>query len=610
LTRVPRDNMNLLSDLWSVLTSRQRRLVIGAQILSIVMALSTVAGIASITPFFSVLGDPELVDRAGPVHWLCIHLGLTDSRSFQLGLGSLFMTAVLIANLINVIGSLMMIRLSWSISTELQSLLLGEYLCRPYLFHAKTHSSVLFNNIIYETTRVTNDILQNLFMLVTNIITATFIILSVMLLDPAVAGGMISVLAGGYVVIYLVVRNRLYRSGQVQSRCFTEQTRIVNESLGAIKEILVLGIQSFFRRRFEDASRAYARADCHAQLAGQSPRHVMECVAVAGLVLVALFAGRQGGGIGHWLGKLTFLGFAAYRLLPALQQAFAAIVRLRIDRAGFAVIAPDIRLARARPDRHAPTVSSLPGVSSADGPLSDIRLKGVSFRYQPDRPLAVSDVSLEIPARAVVGFVGANGSGKTTLVDLLAGLLDPESGQIEVDGIALDTARRKAWQTQIAYVPQNIFLLDTTIAENIALGVSRPAIDQGRLIAAARLAQLDVFVASLPGGYDHRVGERGMGLSGGQRQRIGIARALYTKASVLILDEATNALDGLTEHELLGTLRKLRGHYTIVLVAHQSSTMRACDVIFQFDRGKVSGVGSYADLLKGSESFRKIVNVF
>jgi ABC-type multidrug transport system fused ATPase/permease subunit len=301
---------------------------------------------------------------------------------------------------------------------------------------------------------------------------------------------------------------------------------------------------------------------------------------------------------------LTFLGFAVYRLLPTLQQAFGAIVKIRAGNAGFVSIAADLRLARARKYADRALDSSW-----QERPRQEIQLKEVSFRYEPDRPPAASGVSLRIPARSAVGFVGANGAGKTTVVDLVAGLLVPAIGKIEVDGIALDDANRVAWQSRIAYVPQNISLLDTTIARNIALGIPRAAIDQERLLAAARLAHLDEFVRTLPRGYDHPVGERGMSLSGGQRQRLGIARALYTDASVLILDEATNALDGLTEQELMATILRLRGRYTIILIAHRLSAVRACDVIFELDRGKVSASGSYADLLRNSETFRRLVNV-
>src|SRR5882724_2075262 len=596
--------MHLLSDIWSVLTPRQRRWVVWAQMLSIVMAFSTVAGIASIAPFFSVLGNPQLIDHSAPLHWLYTQFGFSGKRSFEVALGLAFMTLVFIANLINVMGSFALTKLALWIGTDLQSALLREYLARPYVFHARTHGAILANNVIHETARATHEVLQNVFSLVTNIATGTLIMISVMLLNPAIATAMIVALAGGYILIYLAVRNRLLRAGKIQAHFYAEQTKIVGESLGAIKEVLVLGVQNFFRDAFERSNQALARSSAHIELIAKSPRHVMECVAVVGLVLLALLAGGREDGIGPWLGQLTFLGFAAYRLLPALQQGFSSIVKIRSGAPGFASIAPDLRLARVGKRSVTPMDSAW-----QERPRREIRLSEVSFRYGPDRPAAASGVSLRIPARAAVGIVGANGSGKTTLIDLIAGLLVPATGQIEVDGIALDDANRAAWQSRIAYVPQTISLLDTTIAQNVALGVPAEEIDRDRLLTAAQLAQLDTFVDTLPSRYDHTVGDRGRGLSGGQRQRIGIARALYTDASVLIMDEATSAQDGLTEQELMATIMRLRGRYTIILIAHRLSTVRACDMIFEFDRGKMTGSGTYIELLRNSETFRRLANV-
>ena len=594
--------MSLVREIWSVLSPQQRRWVLWTQCLSLLMAFSTVIGIASIAPFFAVLGDPRLIDSSAPLRWLFLHLGLSR-RGFEVALGLGFLAVVLLANMINVLGTFVMIRLSYRISTEVQSTLFEEYLARPYIFHARTNSAVIFNNVINETNRITNDVLRNAFPLVTNVATVLLIILSVTWLNPLVAAAMLVALGGGYIAIYLALRNWLLRSGHMQSGYLIEQTKIVNESLGAIKEILVLRIQGFFRGNFERTSRSLSRKSATSQLVYQSPKYVMECVTVTGLVLVALLASRGDGGIGPWLGQLTFVGFSAYRLLPTLQQAFAALVRIRGERAAFTAIAPDLRLARARKD-----VVGVADASWSERPSEDICLHDVAFRYERDRPPAVSGITLRIPARAAVGFVGGNGSGKTTLVDVIAGLLVPETGRIEVDGTVLDGANRAAWQSRIAYVPQNIFLLDSSIAQNVALGVAEPAIDRARLETAARLAQLDEFVGTLPQGFEHRIGERGINLSGGQRQRIGIARALYTNASVLIMDEATNALDGLTEQELMTTIMRLRGSHTIILIAHRLSTVRACDLIFEFDRGRISNSGTYAELLRDSESFKRLVN--
>lgn len=600
--------MNLLSDIWSILTPPQRRYVLAAQVASLVMAFSTVTGIAAIAPFFAVLGEPQMIEHNGLLRGLFHHFGFSSQRSFVVALGTGFIAVVVIANLINVVGALAMTRLALGIGNELQSTLFGEYLGRPYLFHAGTNSATLFNNIVYETARVTNGILQNAFILVTNIVTASFIILSILLLNPAIGVAMIIGLAGGYVAIYLTVRNRLLRFGRAQSCFATEQARIVNESFGAIRDIILLQAWNFFRDSFERASRGFSRAAAHSQVVGQSPKYIMECVAVAGLVGLALVLGGRNDGVGPWLGQLTFLAFAAYRLLPTLQQVFAATVRIRAERAGFALIAPDLRRARFRKSAVAEADASLADCWQ-ERPRQDIRVKGASFRYAPDRPWAVSGVHLRIPARAAVGLVGPNGSGKTTLADLVAGLLVPEIGQLEVDGIALEDANRAAWQSRIAYVPQNIYLLDATIEQNVALGIPEEAIDRARLLAAAHLAQIDEFVRTLPGGYRYRVGERGVMLSGGQRQRIGIARALYTDASVLILDESTNSLDGLTEQELMATILRLRGRYTIILIAHRLSTVRECDVIFELDQGKVIASGPYGELSRNSATFRRLINV-
>jgi ABC-type bacteriocin/lantibiotic exporter with double-glycine peptidase domain len=601
--------MSLLSEMWSILTPSQRRQVLVAQVISVAMAFSTITGIAAIAPFFAVLGDPRLIDHNDVLQWLYRHGGFPGKREFIVALGVAFIAVVLIANLIDALGTLAMNRLALRIGNELQTTLFGEYLARPYLFHSRTSGTALFNNVVYETTRVTNGILLNALLLMTNVVTALFIVVSILLLKPVVAIAMIAALTGGYALIYLAVRNRVLHFGQAQSHLATEQAQIVNESFGAIKEIIVLQVQSFFRDTFERTSRALSLAAAHSQVVGQSPRHLMECVAAAGLVGLALVLGGHDPGVGPWLGQLTFVAFAAYRLLPTLQHAFATIVRIRADRAGLALIAPDLRRARVvqqtRPRAGSPRSDSVWGAR----PREEIRLACVSFRYAPDRPWALSAVSLRVPARASVGIVGANGSGKTTLVDVIAALLVPVQGEVQVDGMRIDDANRAAWQSRVAYVPQSISLLDSSIAENIALGVGHADIDRARLHEAVRLAQLDELLRTLPRGLEQRIGERGVQLSGGQRQRIGIARALYGDASVLILDEATNALDGLTEQELIATLGRLRGRYTIILIAHRMSTVRSCDVIFQLEHGRLIGSGTYEGLLQNSAAFRRMAGV-
>ncbi len=454
-----KQEMALVYDIWSVLTVRQRRWVLGAQVLSIAMAFSTVIGIASIAPFFSLLGDPKLVDQTGFIA-LAVQTRILEQGQFHDRPGTDLHGTVILANLINVVGSFVMIRLALWISTDLQSILFDEYLHRPYIFHARTPSAVLYNNIVNETIRAASQILQNAFSLITNSVTALFIIVSVLLLNPAVAGAMIGALAGGYVLIYLAVRNRLLRAGRVQSQHFIELTKIVNESLGAIKEILVLRTQHYFRSSFARSSERFGRAAAHTQLIAQSPRYVMESVAVVGP--------RGPGALGEQprTGNRPLVGTTDISGICGVSAAADPATGIRGNRQnsrrrpGFTAIAGDLRLARAR--KHAAAAADSPWRES---PRSEIRLEEITFCYEPGRPPAIDGVSLRIPCRAAIGFVGANGSGKTTLVDLIAGLLVPAHGRIEVDGILLDDGNRTAWQSRIAYVPQNIFLLDASIAQ-------------------------------------------------------------------------------------------------------------------------------------------------
>jgi HlyD family secretion protein len=598
--------VSLLRDIWSILTRVQRRRVLAVQLLSMLMAFSTVTGIAAIAPFFAVLGSPQLIDQNRLLRFLYARGGFTEPHGFVVALGVLFIFVVVLANLINVTGSLAINRLALRIGTELQSTLYDEYLRRPYTFHATTNSNLLFNNVVNETARVTNGILQNLLLLAANLVTAAFIIVSILLINPLLSAAMLLMLAGGYVLIYLRVRTRLLQLGRSCSSGWAALARIVNESFAAIREIMMLRGERFFGNTVRITGRDLARINAHVYLVGQIPKHIMECVAVSGLVGAALVVSARPGSMGAWLGELTFIAFGAYRLLPILQQVFAAAVRIRADRPALTLIAPDLQQARlGTVMAHAPP-SALGYRGWQQRPRERITLEQVSFQYAGSGARVLEGLSLTIPAGATVALVGANGSGKTTLMDVIAGLLVPTSGVLRVDGVAVDDRNRAAWQAQIAYVPQNVFLMDSTIAQNIAFGLPEHGIDQSRMVEATRAAQLAAFIESLPDQYRHRVGERGVRLSGGQRQRIGIARALYRKAPLLLLDEATSAQDRMTETELMSALENLRGSCTIVLIAHRLSMVRWCDLVFQLEDGHIIDSGNCEELARKSLPFRRI----
>lgn len=597
--------MSVFLQLWQLLDARQRRGLVLAQTLALLMATFTFAGVAAVIPFFAVLGDRQLIARNALLSWLYQSLGFTNQGSFLVALGLGLLAAVLLGNLINLVGSLVLNRFAFRIGDHFCVALFEEYLYRGHQFHLASNSAKLFNNVIWEVSRGTTGMLQSFLLLTTNVAISVLIISSMVILHPVIGLTAMTALGGSYGVVYVFARRRLLRNGQLQSQHFQERTKISNEAFGAIREIIVLNGQAFFQKKFAASCSAISRAGLSTKTIAQSPRHILDFMVAAALVAGALLSLDRGASAGVWLPQLSFLGFAAYRLLPALQQIFNSSVTIRGDWAAFDRTITDLRAATTVKLR---TVRNPHSTAWHGRPHREIRLCGVHFRYSAERPPAIRGVDVRVPAGATVGLVGSSGSGKTTLAELILGLLSPTAGHVEVDGIALDERNRADWQGTTAYVPQHPFLFDTSLAENVALATELEQIDLDRLKQALRLAQLEEFVATLPRGYLEIVGEHGVRLSGGQRQRVGLARALYRHASVLVLDEPTSALDGLTEGEIMATIETLRGSCTIILVAHRPSTVRRCDLVFELDGGAVVGSGTYNELMARSERFGRLLH--
>jgi ATP-binding cassette, subfamily B, bacterial PglK len=576
--------MSVIRAIWRLLDRRQRRSFVLLQLLSTVTALSTVGGVAAVLPFFAALANPDAIKHNGIARSVLQSMRLDDT-SLVVALGIAFGGAVLVANAVSLYGFVAISRFAARVGDGLYVRLFDEYMRRDYGFHTRNSSSMLAGKV-QESARVASIVVQQVLLLVTSFVTIALVTAAVVIVNPVVAVCAMVGLGGSYAAIYAATRSRLLRNGQSENRHHAERIRTLNEGFGAIKEITLLQAHEFFIGRFAQQSRAISTAAASTLVISQGPKYILECLTVLCLVGVALYLRNNDPAAGPWMAELSFVAFAAYRLLPALQQVFAAIVRIRADRAAFAAIEVDVD--RTGPEQ-AVAHTAVSDRSWQGAPRSDVRLCEVSFRYSSERPYAVRDVSLTIPARAIVGFVGANGSGKTTLLDLVSGLLAPQAGHLEVDGMRLDRAAQGAWQSNIAYVPQQPFLLEATLAENIAFGIAPAQIDRGRLEAAARSACLTDCVASLPRGYDEKLGTRGRGLSGGQLQRLAIARALYRDASLLILDEATSALDIDSENEFAAALDSLRSHRTVLLITHRTGLLRHCDVVFELADGKLAG---------------------
>jgi HlyD family secretion protein len=576
--------MKAICDIWALLTRQQRRQLVALQVLSALSSFTTLGGIAAVVPFFSVLANPQLIHRNPTLNTLYTAIALRSDRQFMVALALGFVASVAISNLIGLASTIANARFAYAIHNSFQVSLFREYLNRSYAFHAGTSTSELQNRIVNETARTAIGLLQSALTLVSNLVLTAVVVVSVAVINSLVALGVMATLAGVYLATFIVVRRRLAVSGQAQSALNFSRVSLIADSFGAIKELKLLNQQSFLTDRLDRYCRAFSSAATGNLAVAQSPRPLLESLTAAALAGVALALAPAMAGSSAWLAQFSFLGLAIYRLLPALQQSFAAIVRITIDRPAFHVIAADLQSARLSENK-SHTVAAY--ASWAGLPRHAIAVRNVSFRYSAARPLVLDGANGSIAAGTLTAVVGANGSGKTTLVDLILGLLTPESGAIEIDGRVLSPATQSAWQATVAYVPQSVFLVDGSVSENIALGVAPCEVNPARLEAAVHDSGLIPLISTLPNGLEQHIGSGGQPLSGGERQRVGLARALYRNSSLLVLDELTSGLDAAGQADLMQLLRSLRGQRTIILVTHGSQHHEHFDAICELTAGGI-----------------------
>ena len=594
--------LDLARQIWALLDTSERRECALVLLISVTAACLTLVGVAGIAPFFAVLADPTVIDRSAALARLRQVLELDSSHDILVLLGVGFVALLSLANLSNVLTVLSIGRFAQRVGARLHTQLFDEYLHRDLGFHSANNSAVLATRIVQDVNRTVGGVLQGGLTFCASAVVIVLITGAIVVIDPVVALAAAAVLTATYAVIYALIRPRLIRNGAILTTHWNARAQVIAESFTAIKDVLAHRGQSAREAVLARHSAAIAAAQASTPALAASPKHMLECITAAGLVAAALWIYGTTGAE-RWLTNLAFLGFAAYRLLPAMQQAFAALARIHAERSSFDAIADDLRCARLR--RTTPLPAPVASAQWRGRPRRLIRLVDVSYRYGAGRG-GVTGVSLEIRAGTIAGFVGPNGAGKSTLAELVLGLLVPASGSVEIDGEALDAGNRNAWLDTVAYVPQQIAIMDGTIAQNIAFGVPADELDLARLVAAAHGAQLEPVIDALPDGIATVVGERGTRLSGGERQRVAIARALYRRASLLVMDEGTNALDALCESEVVTMFDALRADCTMILIGHHPSALRYCDVLFEIDEGRLAACATTAGLAASAPPWRAL----
>lgn len=591
---------NLLIHLWHHL-GRRRQLQLGFLMgLMLISAFAEVVSLGAVIPFLGILVAPDQLFDYSIVKGFTKTWGINSPDQLVFPLTVAFAGAALIAGSIRILLLWASTRLAVSSGVDLSSEVYRRTLYQPYWVHASRNSSEVISGITIKVVTAVNVIYQML-ILISSITLLVSITLALIVIDPMVAS--ITAIAFGisYFLITWISRRKLNSNSQ---RIAYEQTQVVKalqEGLGGIRDVLLDGTQSVYCDIYRKADLPLRRAHGNNSFIAGSPRFIMEAIGIVLIASLAYVLSLKDGGISSALPVLGAMALGAQRMLPALQQSFNAWASIAGSNASLADIVSLLNQPLPAELKH-----------SAQTPFliqKDICFNNVRFRYDTDGPWVLDGLSLVIPKGARVGFVGSTGSGKTTALDLLMGLLVPTEGEILIDGQTTRGNRLRAWQKNIAHVPQSIYLADTSLAENIAFGVSPNKIDMKLVRESARRAQISDFIESNPEGYQSNVGERGIRLSGGQRQRIGIARALYKQANVLVFDEATSSLDSATEKSVMKSIEGLASNFTILLIAHRLTTVQNCDIIVELKNGRVAAKGTYEQLLESSSSFRKMASI-
>ena len=579
----------MIKRLWRLLAPDERRRVIGIAPLLVVSALVEVIGVAAVIPFLTLLTDPASlasVPLLGPL------VGPTGG-DLDLRLAGFALAAVLfLANGLLIATNWWLFRFSWGLNHSISSRLLRHYLAQPYAFVLTRNSSSLANRIVVEVRQLIDQGVRAALEALTRSVVIVALVAFLVVLDPLTAVVAFVALGSVYGAIFLVTRRYLQRIGRESVRVGAARLKAVNEALGGFKDLRVAGREASAYAQYVGPSRRFGEVQAAVMAIAGLPRYALEAVAVGGLVIVAtLLSGRQDAAVGT-LPLLGAYAFAGLRMMPALQILFGAFARMRFATGALDAVEADLR-ATADLEFDA-EVGEPVSMSVAEA----VEVRDVSYSYPTGDVPALEGVSLRVECRRSVAIVGHTGSGKSTLVDVLLGLLVPQQGTLTVDGVPVERPQLRTYRRLFGYVPQSIFLMDDTIARNVAFGLPEDQVDMVAVRRACRQAQIDDFIEQeLPRGYATEVGERGVRLSGGQRQRIGIARALYHQPEILVFDEATSALDVHTEQRVYEALDDIAKERTLVTIAHRLETVGKADHVVVLEGGRIVDEGAPTEVL-------------
>lgn len=579
----------ILKKLNVLLDKRQKKIMVFLVFVMLIGAALELLGVGLIYQAAGVITDPDILENNDLLAGIYEGLHMSSMTQFSMLIMAALIAVFAVKNGYLFFQNKLQFQFVYSNQFATSRRMMINFMQRPYEYYLNADTSVIQRSITSDVNNMYGLILS-LLQLVSEII--VFICLTVYCLttDVVMTGTVAVLLIAVLVIIKCILKPIMRKAGEENQDYYSGLYKWIDQSVMGIKEIKVANKESYFINEYCKCGAGYVSAVQRYNLYNATPRLLIETVAIAGMILYMMLRIAQGTAVTEIMPQLITLAVAAMRLIPSANRINNYLTSIAYFEPFFMGVTDnlqeEIRDESVNYDEEAyrkkKNVEKLPVTK-------EILLKEITYKYPNSEVLIFDRATMRIPVGKSVGIVGISGAGKTTVVDIMLGLLRLQSGQILADGVEV-REHYESWLKNIGYIPQTIFMIDSTIRKNVAFGCADEDIEDGKVWQALREAQLDEFVRGLPEGLDTGIGERGIRLSGGQRQRIGIARALFEDPEVLVLDEATSALDNDTEAAIMESINHLHGRKTLIIIAHRLQTIEKCDIVYRVEEGHVSRV--------------------
>jgi ATP-binding cassette, subfamily B, bacterial PglK len=572
--------------LWCELSNRRQIQLILMFVLMIISAVLEVVNLGAVLPFLGILSSPDTVFTHPMMQQSINYFQIETPEQLILPLTFLFISVVLISGMIRVLYLYVSTRLSIAIGSEFSLKIYKNILNQPYETHASRNSSEIIDGVVNKANVSISSAVLNSLSLVSSIVISLAILGTILIVDTGIA--IKTFLAFGiiYACILYFTRKHVSKNSKLVADESIRTIKLLQEGLGGIRDIILDGNHYYYSELYSKANTSLRRAQGTIKIIGGMPRYLLETLGMVMMALLVFMLSKADGNIAASLPFLGLIALSMQRLLPTIQTGYSTFTALKGSQYSILGI---LGFLQCKSNSNNINRSNIHPIQFN----KRISLENIYYGYSKGSHPVINGLNLNIIKGSCIGFIGITGSGKSTLIDIIMGLLEPTKGAIKIDDVPLTTDNLQNWQTRIAHVPQHIFLADSSIEENIAFGIHKNKINRKRVREAAEQAQLLDYISSLPHQFNTIVGENGVRLSGGQRQRIGIARALYKKFDIIVLDEATSSLDNKTESSIIKAIESLEAEVTILMIAHRVTTLKNCDQIIELSKGKIKEIKKY-----------------